>query len=382
MRILFICKVSPLQEYGTEIRAREVARRLAASGHDVTVICARVSPEEPAEQDWNGVRILAGYVLPHALLRRFPYPHYLPQAASSALLILHVLAHLRRERYDLIRDDMSPFPSSGLGAFFALSGAKRSLVVQHYPTTFGEARRNYGLAFGLAASFMAHCFRRGWLHYDRILAVNPYHVEIAAANPRLRARTHFSPNGVDTAQFSACVGAGDPWRMLSVGRLVPLKGHRYLIDALGMLAPHWSQLRLTILGDGPLGPELLAQAQALGVGDRLTILAGVPHAKMPQLYAEHGLFVLPSLVEGFSLALLEAMASGLPVVVSDIPAHRSTLDDRVAALFECGSAASLGSVLAGLLADVAARRGMAERGRAFAREFDWAAIARQEIENV
>jgi glycosyltransferase involved in cell wall biosynthesis len=363
MRILFICKVSPLQEYGTEIRAREVAHRLAVSGHEVTVICARVSVEEPAEQRWNDVRILVRDVLPRALLRRFPYPHYIPQAASSALLILHALALLRRERYDLVRDDMSPFPSSGLGAFFALSGAKRSLV-------------------GLAASFMAHCFRKGWLHYDRILAVNHYHVDIARRNPRLRDRTRFSPNGVDTAQFSARVGAGDPWRMLSVGRLVPLKGHRYLIEALGALAPQWPQLRLTLLGDGPLRSDLLAQAEALGIANRLTILPGVAHAQMPALYAEHGLFVLPSQVEGFSLALLEAMSSGLPAVISDIPAHTSVLDERVAAFFACGSATSLGAVLTRVLEDAPAMRSLAERGRAFARGFDWATIARQEVENV
>jgi glycosyltransferase involved in cell wall biosynthesis len=382
MRILFICKVSPLQEYGTEIRAREIARRLTASGHEITVICARVSVEEPAEQRWNDVRILVRDVLPRALLRRFPYPHYVPQAASSALLILHVLTHLRRERYDLVRDDMSPFPSSGLGAFLSWPGTQRSVVIQHYPTTFAEARRNYGLAFGLAAFFMASCFRRGWLRYDRVLAVNPYHVEIAGRNPRLRARTRFSPNGVDTDQFSASVGAGDPWRMLSVGRLVPLKGHRYLIDALGALAPRWPQLRLTLLGDGPLRSDLLAQARALGVGDRLTILPGVAHAQMPALYAAHGLFVLPSMVEGFSLALLEAMASGLPAVISDIPAHTSVLDERVAAFFACASATSLEAVLTRVLEDAPAMLALAERGRAFARQFDWAAIARQESENV
>ncbi len=382
MRILFICKVSPLQEYGTEIRAREVARRLAAAGHHVTVLCARVSPDEPGERMWEGVRILARDVLPTTLLRRFPYPHYAPQAASSALLFLHAFRHLQRERYDLIRDDMSPFPSSGLGAFFSLGGAMRLVVVQSFPTTLREAIRNYGVLFGIAAHIMARCFCGGVLKYDRVLAVNPYFVEIARRVPKWRARAEFSPNGVDTRQFSGGDGADDAsvgLRILSVGRLVPLKGHRFLLAAVAALIPRWPGLRVTILGDGPLKPELTAQAKALGIAARLTIVATVPHAQMPRLYAEHGLFALTSMVEGFSLALLEAMASGLPVVVSDIPAHTSTLNDEVAAVFERGNVTSLTDTLARVLEDREGARRMAENARAFAAQFDWDNISLQEI---
>lgn len=100
--------------------------------------------------------------------------------------------------------------------------------------------------------------------------------------------------------------------ILSVGRLSKEKGHRYLLEAVAM-AP---KALFVLAGDGPERASLEAQARALGVADRVTFLGH--RDDIPDLLASCDLFVLPSLFEGFSLSILEAMAAGRPVIASAV----------------------------------------------------------------
>ncbi|MEE2830030.1 MAG: glycosyltransferase, partial [Myxococcota bacterium] len=105
--------------------------------------------------------------------------------------------------------------------------------------------------------------------------------------------------------------AGRPLRLLSIGALVPHKGHRHLLDALARTQrPH----HLTLLGEGPLERTLQAQAQALHLQARLKI-EQVPE-DLNSSFAEADLFVHPSVTEGLGTAVLDAMARGLPVLAS------------------------------------------------------------------
>jgi len=101
--------------------------------------------------------------------------------------------------------------------------------------------------------------------------------------------------------------------VLYVGRLVAKKNVAALVAALGEIDGSWHAL---VVGDGPERPALSALA------GRLTHLADVPPAEMPDVYAAADLFVLPSVGEGMPLAVLEALAAGWPVVLSDDPPFR------------------------------------------------------------
>ncbi|MGC8476272.1 MAG: glycosyltransferase family 4 protein [Acetobacteraceae bacterium] len=117
----------------------------------------------------------------------------------------------------------------------------------------------------------------------------------------------------DRAAARAALGLAGP-TLVSVGHLIPRKGHDLVIAALAAL-PGWS---LMILGEGPERGRLEALAAAPSVAGRVRLLGARPHAELPAIYGAADLLVLASSREGWANVLLEAMACGTPVVASDI----------------------------------------------------------------
>lgn len=134
------------------------------------------------------------------------------------------------------------------------------------------------------------------------------------------------PNGVDLQRFhprpvsedeKSALGLSGPGPVIGcVGRLVEEKGQKYLIDSLLQLKTRWPDLRCVFVGEGPLEGTLKDRAERLGV-DRLCRFWGV-RSDVEELYAYFDVFVLPSVREPFGIVLLEAMASGLPVVATAV----------------------------------------------------------------
>lgn len=104
--------------------------------------------------------------------------------------------------------------------------------------------------------------------------------------------------------------------LLTVGRLTEQKGHTYLLQAIPAVLESHPGAVFALAGEGPLQRELMAQAEQLGAS-RAVCLLGL-RQDVPRLLQAADAFVLPSLWEGMAMALLEAMAAGLPVVVSDV----------------------------------------------------------------
>lgn len=193
-----------------------------------------------------------------------------------------------------------------------------------------------------------------------------------------RKKIEWIPNGVDVARFQPRLDREELRRSFglpehgfligTVGRFDPIKNYEVLIEAFARLAPRFPESALAFLGEGPRGPNLRGLATTLGVEDRVFWPGRRPdpHNFLPAL----DIFVLPSLSEGMSNVVLEAMASCLPVVCADLPAHRE--------VFEPGSegvvvspcdAQSLSDALALLVADPERRcaLGAAARRRVLAR---------------
>lgn len=168
-----------------------------------------------------------------------------------------------------------------------------------------------------------------------------------------------------------------PAKLISIGRLVPQKGHRYLIAALPKVLQQYPQLRVEILGDGPNEQELRRQTCELGLQAHVHFL-GLQANILPYLYASD-LFISPSLWEGLSLALLEALAVGLPVVATDIPASREIIDNDVQGiLVPPQNAEALADAIIMLLADPVRCQMMSLTGRnRIAERFDIMVTSRQ-----
>jgi glycosyltransferase involved in cell wall biosynthesis len=156
--------------------------------------------------------------------------------------------------------------------------------------------------------------------------------------------------------------------VLTVGRLTHMKAQWQLIDAVPELVRRFPGLAVVLLGDGPLREELVEQAAALGVASAVRLPGHRPDARL--LLAAADVFVLPSRYEGMSLAALEAMEAGLPVVATRVVgSDEVVVDGATGALVPFGRPAELGAAIAELLADPELRRlqGAAARQRYLAR---------------
>lgn len=155
--------------------------------------------------------------------------------------------------------------------------------------------------------------------------------------------------------------------LLTVGRLVPQKGQIDLILAMPSILRRVPDAVLLIAGEGPLRDELRAQVGALELGDRVRLLGA--RGDVPALLQIADLFLFPSRYEGLSVALVEALSNGLPVVASDIPQNREVGEGLGAVRFVApGAVESLAETVAALLADYEPLRAVAEQSRALVRE--------------
>lgn len=152
----------------------------------------------------------------------------------------------------------------------------------------------------------------------------------------------------------------NPVRLLALGRLVAKKGFDVLLDALATLAPDAPPVALTIAGDGPLRATLEQRARALGPRTVVRFVGWVED--VAALFAAADLFVLPSRDEPFGIVVLEAMASGVPIVTTRTAGPLEVLDAETARFVAVGDAAALAAALAAELA--APERGRARAARA------------------
>lgn len=145
-----------------------------------------------------------------------------------------------------------------------------------------------------------------------------------------------------------------PWIIGSVGRLEAVKGHRYLLEAFASLAPRFPQLRLVLVGDGPLRGPLHVCAEQLGVRSRVQFLGW--RDDVAALLPRFDLFAFPSLNEGMGRALVEAMAAGLPIVAFRAGGVPEVLGEGDAGLLvDLGDVPALAGAIETLLRDAALR---------------------------
>lgn len=135
-------------------------------------------------------------------------------------------------------------------------------------------------------------------------------------------------NGVDEAFFESSREASEDVRVLAIGSLIPRKGFDVLIDAVALML-HRNRIKVKIAGDGPSMHELLARTSQKQVADRFDLVGEVPPECVPALMANADVFVLASRSEGRPNVVIEALASGLPVISSRLPGINDLVVDGV-----------------------------------------------------
>lgn len=230
--------------------------------------------------------------------------------------------------------------------------------------------------------FLAPFVRLVW---KKALAVVPNSRGLAELAGKTAPRQAFEiiPNGVDTEEFRP-----DParerdgyFRILSVSRLTPRKGIRFLVRAMKPLRERKEKLELWIVGDGEEWPSLRALAKECGVSDKVKFFGAVPHEHLGRYYGLADVFCLPSQNEGMSNTVLEALAAGLPIVATVTGGTEELIRDGENGFFVAQqSPEDLTEKLGKLLADESLRVRMGEAGRKRAEEMNWESVAGQFLE--
>ena len=180
------------------------------------------------------------------------------------------------------------------------------------------------------------------------------------------------PNGVSSSRFSPPDGRSycGPLKMLTVCRLTARKRIDVLIEALSLAVADGVDVRLNIAGHGDLFDELTAFSTELNVSDRVTFLGRVDPADMPGVYRDNDIFVMSSVHEGMSNAMLEAMACGLPIVTTRCEGVEELVGDN-GIVIEEGSARVVADTFVSLCRDREKLAGMAGASVERAGGFTW-----------
>jgi len=188
------------------------------------------------------------------------------------------------------------------------------------------------------------------------------------------------PNGVDAEEFSpAEPGGREPGLLLCVSRLIERKGVQHLVAAFPEVLRRDPSARLTIVGSGDLEGALRDQVRQLGCQEKISFAGEIEHAALPEFYRRAQVFVQPSYSEGMSNTVLEAMACGLPVVVS-AEGGRQELCGANAAMVSFGDHHALGRILAELLGRPERLAAMGAESRSIAEGYSWQAAAERYLE--
>lgn len=135
--------------------------------------------------------------------------------------------------------------------------------------------------------------------------------------------------GIDVTELPppAAHSASGPARLIFVGRLSPEKGLFGLLDALAALAASGTEFELVVVGDGPLNASIQTRVGDLGLLPRVRFAGGLPEAETLAEIARADILVLPSLMEGLPVVLIEALALGRPVVASRVAGIPELIDE-------------------------------------------------------
>lgn len=201
---------------------------------------------------------------------------------------------------------------------------------------------------------------------------------IHAVNPRVAVQ--LIPNGVDLELFQPGPPIPDdgPFVVICAARLIERKGQHHLIEAARMLVDQGLDVRVRLVGTGDSLAEYQALAARLGVTAQIEFVGYVPREQIPQHYAAAHAFALPSFNEGLSLSALEAMACGLPLVLTRTGGTADLVEEGSNGLtFDWADVPTLAAHLGRLATDRALARQMGAASQERAQRFGWPMISQQ-----
>jgi len=374
MRILIINSEYPPIGGGAGNASAHIAYCLAKMGHEITVVTSRFK-NLPRKEQFDNLTI---HRIP-ALRRRQDRSNALEQIIFIISASFWILRHAQDDALNLLRHYK---PNATLAFFGVPSGAVAWFLKIVYRIPYVVSLRGGDVPgfrpydFRSYHKLLAPFLRIIWKNASAIVA-NSIGLRDLAIKFDSRFEIPIIPNGVDLKTYKTENRNKTSPHLLSVGRVVYQKGFDIALRALADLKDlkwEWH-----IAGDGPQMDALKSLAQELGIDKRILFLGWQSREQLIEQYKWSNLFLFPSRHEGMPNAVLEAMASGLPVIASRIAGNEElVVDGETGILFPTEDVDSLRVALKKILNDVSLRRQMGEASRRRVEErYSWENTAKQ-----
>lgn len=332
---------------GIGLHAHELSRQQAIFGHDVTVYTT-----DKIDQNFN---------------RNYKIFHF-----KSALSLidnpiswkLFLKLFLTRNDFDIIHAHSHLFLSTNMCALIRRIGSSPLVITNHglisqtaplwlskiYIPTIGK------WTFNSADKII--CYTNEEKNDLQHLGID--HNKIAVIH-----------NGIEINTFVPNSNKGSNKQILWIGRFTAGKGVVYLIEAFKILLREQPDLKLLMVGDGPLREKIKKDIRDSSLNNSIIMRKFIPNSELPKIYQESDIFVLPSIDEGVPRTILEAMASGLPIVCTRLP-QLINIVNECAILIPKRDPKALSDAIFKIISDDSLSQKMGAAGRMYAvKNYSW-----------
>ncbi len=365
-KLLIAIPYFPPYHGGTQVYAYNIAKRLQNNfGWDVRIATSGERGGKVVEDEYDGLKIY-----------RLPYWFKISNTPINFMWPFMLRRIINKEEFSVINaHGPVPFMSDMVG----MVAGKIPFILTYHT---GSMKKKY-----IMPNILIWLYENGPLHLllrraDFIACPSDF-VRFGFLNYYSYKSTTITP-GVDMDIFQPGPRGDGPRTILFVAGLTRSEQHKglpILIDAFAMLHKEMPDVQLMIVGEGNMRPEYEESVTKLGLQERVTFTGRLDNQQLVRAYQHSDLFVLPSLApaESFGMVLVEAMASGKPVIGSKAGGIPLVIDDeKTGLLVESNNSKSLASAIKRLLDDPALAKQLSEAGREkAATQYNWGAKAKQ-----
>jgi glycosyltransferase involved in cell wall biosynthesis len=240
----------------------------------------------------------------------------------------------------------------------------------------------YSERFSFIYIFLKPIVKMIWKNSSAVVS-NSQGLKELAIKSRAKQEMDVIYNGIDIEEFKpvAVSTLQNDFRIICVSRITQRKGIKFLIEAVAKLSEKYPNVSLKIIGEGDEKKNLENFVMENKMEKFVKFLGLMPHNQLPKEYSNANVFVLPSLNEGMSNTMLEALASGLPIIATDTGGTKELLNDgENGFIIKMKNSADIVEKIEELLKNKELGQKMALESRKMAENFSWEKVASQYAE--
>ncbi len=345
---------------GVENYTYNLSRELVKLGHEVSVICANEPKSDIKEID--GIK-----------LKKLDFIGKIANTNITPTLPFSIL----NEDFDILHTHL-PTPWSADWSAVVSFVKKKPLVLTYHNDIVGDGTASY-IAKGYNLTALKFILKRA----SKIIITHSNYIEFSPYLKEYKENIEIVPVGVDVARFNPVETEvnGTIFFLSLLDEFHRYKGLDHLLDALKLVKMEILRVKLKVGGGGKLLHYYREKAASLGLEDNVEFLGYISEERIPEHYANCNLFVLPSISasqEGFGIVLLEALASGIPVVSTDIVGMAEDIEKyNTGIVVKPGDTKALADAIVRIMQDKKEAERMGERGRKLVKErYTWEKVCK------